>query len=204
MSLTICLEIIVCGGRCGHVCLHVSGVSRVAPSVFCWAYNKCQLIKIPAASRCNLSSVSLKSDTVLYTHVNFNQLIDVMTAPACSHLPLTPQTVQGKVGGGYEIPSATSARLGWVKESSLWLLSLWITPQYGITLQWMSADTIGAAQPWTIQQRFSYRAAMKYLLIWYRLYGRVLLTVIHTYIFCRNHIFFFFSSRYLLNETPFR
>lgn len=56
----------------------------------------------------------------------------------------------------------------------------------------MSADTIGAAQPWTIQQRFSYRAAMKYLLIWYQLYGRVLLTVIHTYIFRRNHVLFFF------------
>lgn len=187
---------------CVRACLHVSGVSRVAPSVFCWAYNKCQLIKIPTTSSCNLSSVSLKSDTVPYSRVNFNQLIDVMNASACSHLALTPQTVQGKLGG-YEIPPATSARLGWVKESSLWLLSLWITPQYGITLQWMSADTIGAAQPWTIQQRLSYRAAMKYLLIWYQLYGRVLLTVIHTCIFCRNHVFSFFPPDTYLTRRLF-
>ncbi len=77
-----------------------------------------------------------------------------------SHWPCRPSRERCK------IPSATSVRLGWVKkESSLWLLSLWITPQYGITLQWMSADTIPAAQLWTIQQRFGYRAAMEYLLI---------------------------------------
>lgn len=41
------------------VCLHVSYIRApsVAPSVFCWAYNKCQLIKIPTTFCCNLSSM---------------------------------------------------------------------------------------------------------------------------------------------------
>lgn len=148
------------------VCLHASRVHAptVAPSVFCWAHNKCQPIKIPTASYCNLSPCpSLKSDIVLYMCGIFNQFICFMNAPVYFHLSLTLQTEQGE---HCQIPSATSVRLGWVKkESCLWLLSLWITPQYGITLQWMSADTIQAAQLWTMRQRFRYRAAMEYRLI---------------------------------------
>lgn len=40
--------------------------------------------------------MSLKSDTVLYTCVNFKQLIDVVNAAAYFHLALTLQTVQGR------------------------------------------------------------------------------------------------------------
>lgn len=62
---------------------------------------------------------------------------------------------QKNIGWGFKASSVTSVRLGWVKrEASLWLLSLWITPQYGITLQWMIADTILAAQLCNIYKRY--------------------------------------------------
>lgn len=136
-----------------HVCvLHASRVH--APSVFLLSSqqnaNQSRFYWRPTATF--PPRTSLKSDIVLHTCVNFNQFMELVNWPRSgftSHWPCR-QSRQCS-----EIPSATSVRLGWVKkESSLWLLSLWITPQYGITLQWMSADTIAAAQLWTIQQRF--------------------------------------------------
>lgn len=138
--------------------------SSVAPSVFCWAYNKCQLIKILTASYCNLSSIDVPEIWHSALHLCEFQAVNRRRECRCLFSPgIDPPDSAGE---SCKIPSATSVRLGWVKkESSLWLLSLWITPQYGITLQWMSADTIAAAQLWTIQQRFGYRAATEYLLI---------------------------------------
>lgn len=137
-----------------------------ARCVFCWTHNNCQTIRIPTTSCCNLHVCSWNL-ALCFTHMWI--LTTLLTSGTLqsiftSHWPFRQNRECCK------IPSATSVRLGCVKkESSLWLLRLWITPQYGITLQWMSADTIPAVQLWNIQQRFSYRAAMEYLLIWYHL-----------------------------------
>lgn len=146
--------------------LHASCVcaSSVAPSVFCWAYNKCQLIKILTACYRNLSSIDVPE--IWHSALHLCEFQAVKRRRECGRLFSPGIDPTGSAGESRKIPSATSVRLGWVKkESSLWLLSLWITPQYGITLQWMSADTKAAAQLWTIQQRFGYRAATEYLLI---------------------------------------
>lgn len=155
----ICLEIRTC-----VFMLHTYAF-RAAPTVFCWANNKCQLIKIPTMSYCNLSSVYVPE----IWHC----------APwECSGLFSPLIDPADRVGRATQIPSATSVRLGWVKESSLWLLSLWITPQYGIMLQWMSADTILAVQLWATQQRFGCDG-----ICWSGIScrGPSLLTVIHTF-----------------------
>lgn len=141
-----------------YVCLHASHIyaSTVAPRVFCWAHNKCHLIMILTLSYHNLP-VHPWNLTSSLACVNLNYFYTLWRLQS----NFTSSWPSRQTRECCKIPSADSVRLGWVKERSLWLLILWITPQYGIMLQWMSADTITAAQPWTLQHRFSWWAAME-------------------------------------------
>lgn len=121
------------------ICMHHAHMYPVCPPprVFCWAQ------QMPTNQ--NSYSISSQPFSMSVPEIRHCSLhVWILTSLWTSFVSIfTSHWPWDRAGSMLDSLHPPRLRLGWVKkESSLWLLSPWITPQYGITLQWMSEDTI--------------------------------------------------------------